>query len=120
MELGKRKMAMSFRLKPNSLTRNFFLDTKRTLDQEPFANEVDTRMGFALGSDVVLQKRVKDLLSKGLTREQVAKELGYSLSTVKRTMKEVGINLPEEKKKKFFKAYEDFVKENNRPPSRAE
>ena len=120
MELGKRKMAMSFRLKPNSLTRNFFLDTKRTLDQEPFANEVDTRMGFALGSDVVLQKRVKDLLSKGLTREQVAKELGYSLSTVKRTMKEVGLNLPEEKKKKFFKAYEDFVKENNRPPSRAE
>ena len=51
MELGKRKMAMSFRLKPNSLTRNFFLDTKRTLDQEPFANEVDTRMGFKKGTD---------------------------------------------------------------------
>ena len=40
MELGVKKVAMSQRLKPKNLTRTFYLDTKRTLDEVPFANEI--------------------------------------------------------------------------------
>ena len=40
MELGVKKVAMSQRLKPRNLTRTFYLDTKRTLDEVPFANEI--------------------------------------------------------------------------------
>ena len=42
MDIGKYKMAQSFRLRPKNLTRNFYLDTKRTLDEEPFAWEQNT------------------------------------------------------------------------------
>ncbi len=40
MELGVKKVAMSQRLKPKNLTRTFYLDTKKTLDEVPFANEI--------------------------------------------------------------------------------
>ena len=76
MELGKRKVAMSFRLKPNTLSRNFYLDTSRTLDQEPFAIEADTRMEFSTGtkSNKIFKNSMPDLKLNVDLYKQIASE----------------------------------------------
>ena len=85
MELGVKKVAMSQRLKPRNLTRTFYLDTKRTLDEVPFANEIpqpkpqelldiqeDNRKGRLLESLNKIGGRLEDTSLDFINRNEMA------------------------------------------------
>ena len=65
MDIGKYKMAQSFRLRPKNLTRNFYLNTKRTLDEEPFAWEQNTpETDYQIEVDPIMVVPPQDVLPK--------------------------------------------------------
>lgn len=72
MELGVKKVAMSQRLKPRNLTRTFYLDTKRTLDEVPFANEIPFVGRQNLGKGGLTQQEIS-ILKKAVKNGQLTK-----------------------------------------------
>ncbi len=57
-------------------------------DKDKIRKQIDTfeRENFSIGSDPKVQGKIKTLLSQGKSINEVAKQLGYSRSTIKRAM----------------------------------
>jgi hypothetical protein len=103
MGIGSYKEAERYRMRTNkNLTRTFYLDTKRTLDEEPFAWEQSQdagimqpeavqefadggRVGFKFGGNVDKLKKLEQIilesnkdLYNALSKEEAAKRAGYT------------------------------------------
>ena len=61
MGIGSYKEAQRYRMRTNkNLTRSFYLDTRRTLDEEPFAWETNVDPGMVVDPSKILPKNFTD------------------------------------------------------------
>ena len=97
MGIGSYKEAERYRMRTNkNLTRTFYLDTRRTLDEEPFAweqpqvasiEQPETVQGFAKGGIVSNQEKLEKLKQivlesnsnpfKSISKNQAVLSAGY-------------------------------------------
>ncbi len=91
-------------------------------DKDKIRKQIDTfeRENFSIGSDPKVQGKIKTLLSQGKSINEVAKQLGYSRSTIKRAMSAGDISPMSDLKNLITNSFNKLEKELGRAPTLGE
>lgn len=85
--------------------------------KENFAEGGNVRQNFSIGSDPKVQSKIKTLLSEGKNINEVAEQLGYSRSTIKRAMSAGNISPMSDLKNLITNSFNKLEKQLGRAPT---